>query len=163
MNKYIISIFVVLTGFVIFVVFDGNRFPNDKNIDILPLKKFAQNFCNKKCSSLPDIPTELKMILTDRVIDDEYKSSVSLIYLKLFASQLNQYKQSFQIKEPFSTKEHILLKSFRKFGSGVISEFITADIGYLWICHQKDFLHKYKEVSKVCHQIELQYKIIENL
>jgi transposase len=162
---FIIAIILILT---INIYINKDGFKNDKHISIEPLKQYAINlqYCTNKnetsCFTLPEVPPEVENVLKNRIIDDEYKAYVSLIFLKISSSQVKHFKQSYAFREPFTIKMNPLEKAFKKFGKSVMSEFNTTDIGYQWICVQKQYLDNYPIISQYCSLMDKEYNQIEN-
>gem|GEM_PF-1524020 len=98
-------------------------------IDITPLKEFAISCepCKQQLAdtasfqkgiwcTTPPLPTQQALfVLKHRTIDDEYRKWVLLVYLKLYAKQMELYRIGFEVRESpfiltrFSGKEQLNL------------------------------------------------------
>ena len=163
MLKIFLSLTIILL-LTITILINEYSFKNDKDISIKPLKQYAVNlkYCANKneipCFTLPNLPTEVESVLKNRIIDDEYKVYVSLIFLKIYFSQIKHFKQSYAIREPFTLKTSPLEKAFKNFGKSVMSDFNTADIGYQWICNQEPYIDNYPIIGQHCSMINKEYE-----
>lgn len=168
-KKKFLFIIVLILIFSLTIYINKYSFKNDKDISIEPLKQYAINlqYCTNKnetsCFTLPNVPSEVENVLKEHTIDDEYKVYVSLIFLKISYFQVKHFKQSYAFREPFTIKMNPLEKAFKKFGKSVMSDFNTADIGYQWICVQKQYVDKYPIINKYCTLMDKEYNQIEKL
>lgn len=167
-NHYVVIVLIII-AIATFLFFSKGR----ERMDTSPLWEYSKNLnpCQNYsqdaiCLNIETPPEEISILLENAIIDDVYKKSVLLMYLKLYAYQINKYHQGYDIRQ-YSIKKitpshyKVQTKSFVNIVGN--QEFLSASEAYDYVLEKRKYLLDVKEIKEQVDKISESFLEIERL